>query len=114
MSDSIKANFKFIRLLSDSSPLSRRKLLQKVSNKDLKAISELCLNLIRGNIKLNKRQRAKFERYKKSIGLLANRRISLKKKKQVINQKGSAGFLLPLASIALPLLAEIVQKTLSK
>lgn len=110
MSKSIEASFDFIKKLSGSSFLQRKQLLKHVSNKDLKALSELCLNLILGNIKIDKKLKTKFKRYKKPIQLLANKRIPLKKKKRIINQKGSAGFLLPLASIALPLIADFVRK----
>ena len=107
-------NVNFIRRIAKASPAERQNLLLNASNKNLKALSEICLNLIRGNIKLNSKTKAKFRRHKKPIELLANRKISLKRKKQIINQKGSGAFLIPLASLATGLLSNIVSSSLSR
>ena len=107
-------NVNFIRRIAIGSPAERRQLLLNASNKNLKALSEICLNLIRGNIKIDSKTKSKFIRHKEPIELLANRRISLKRKRQIINQKGSGAFLIPLASLATGLLSNIVGSSLSR
>ena len=110
----MSSNETFIRRIAVGSPAERKQLLLNASNKNLKALAEICLNLIRGNIKINSETKSKFIRHKKPIELLANRRISLKRKKEVINQKGSGAFLIPLASLATGLLSNIISSSLSR
>lgn len=114
MSTTMRDNLEFIRCLSLSSSTKRKALLEKATNKNLKALAELCLNLLQGNIKLSSKYKTKLKRHKTKIEVLANKRVSLKKKKKFLVQKGNGGFLLPLASIALPLVTEILKKTIFK
>lgn len=107
-------NISFIKRIASASPAERRQLLLNASNKNLKAIAEICLNLIRGNIELDYKTKAKLKKYEKPIALLANRRTSLKRKKKILNQKGSAAFLAPLASLALPLITTIAERSIRK
>lgn len=107
-------NFSFIKRLASASPAERRHVLLNASNKNLKAIAEICLNLIRGNIQVDNKTKTRFKRHQKPILLLANRKTSLKRKKQIINQKGSGAFLAPLASLALPLIATLAERTIKK
>ena len=58
-------------------------------------MSEICLNLLKGHLKVNKRQKSVLARGKKNLRLLATRSTPLKKKKYIlVNQSG--GFILPL------------------
>jgi hypothetical protein len=88
-------------------------LLINATNANLKALSELCLNLLQGNLKINMKTKLKLKRHRKPIETLANRKVSLKKKKKIINQKGSGAFLLPLATTALPLVGNLLSKAIS-
>ena len=108
------SNIKFLNSLATGSVAERKKLLAKASNNDLNAISELCLNLIRGNIKIDAKTKVKFKKHQNAIQSLANKRLSYKKKKKIINQRGSAGFLFPLASIGLPLISNIISSQIKR
>ncbi|KXJ26961.1 hypothetical protein AC249_AIPGENE9928 [Exaiptasia diaphana] len=66
----------------------RRALLQAADNKLLKAICECVLNVLRGTVKLNPSQKGKLRRHKESLRQLADKRVPLSKKKNVLVQKG--------------------------
>ena len=75
----------------------RKELLKEFSNdkRFMTCISEICLNLLKGHLGLNKRQKSVLSRGKRQIRLLAARKTSIKKKKHIlVNQSG--GFILPL------------------
>lgn len=106
MSKRLEITETFIRALAKSSAQRRKALLRTASKDELYGLFELCLNIIRGNLPLNKAALHRLRHHRKAIEDLSSRRISLQKKKRIINQKG--GFLAPLAQIALPLLAHLV------
>ena len=114
MSQSLRSNIDFIKQLAVCSTVERRKLLENASNKNIKALAELCLNLLRGNLPIDYKTKSKLKKHQKSIQLLARRRVPLKNKRELINQRGSAGFLLPLASLAVPMLANLTGHLVNK
>ena len=114
MSESLRSNIDFIKRLAVCSAAERRNLLEHASNKNIKALSELCLNLLRGNLPIDDKTKSKFKKHQRSIQLLARRRVPLKNKREIINQRGSAGFLLPLASLAVPMLANLTGHLVNK
>ena len=75
----------------------RKELLKEFvgDNRFVTCMSEICLNLLKGHLEVNKRQKTVLSRGKKQLRLLAARSTPLKKKKHIlINQSG--GFILPL------------------
>ena len=75
-------------------------------------MSECTINLLKGNIPLSKTQYDKFYKCKDAIRTLANRKNSLKAKKEVINQRG--GFLNVLLPLALTAIIELIHKKKKK
>lgn len=112
MSSNINESLEFIRQLAKASSKERKTILKNASIKNLKDLSEICLNLLQGKLKINHISKNKLRRHRQKIETLANKKVSLVKKKRFINQKGNAGFLLPLASIALPLVANLISKNI--
>ncbi len=102
----------FIEALAKSSPQRRKALLKHASSKELKGLFELCLNILRGNLPINRTVFQRLKRHRRIIEDLSNRRIPLYKKRKIINQKG--GFLGSLATFALPLLTHILTSALKK
>ena len=100
----------FLNLLAKKSKSSaKRKLMTEfATHGDINAVSECSRNLLRGNIPLNDKQYRKFYRCRHDIRHLANRRNSLKYKKDIINQRG--GFLSALLPLAINAVIEIVKK----
>ena len=70
------------------------------------------MNLMRGKIPLDSNTFQSFKRQRKVITNLGNKRVPLKKKKEIINQKG--GFIGKLAIFALPLLTDLISRQISK
>ena len=100
----------FLKTLSNSGAARRKFLLRNASKAELHGLFELCLNIIRGNLPLDQNTFKAFKRQRKTIEALGNKRVSLKAKKRIINQKG--GFLGKLAIFALPLLTDLLSRQL--
>lgn len=105
MSKALEKSEPYIRLLARSGPKRRKLLLNQATKEELKSLCEICLNILKGNIPLDDNNFRRLKRNKSTIKTLANKRISLKVKKDIVNQRG--GFLGTVASIALPLLASL-------
>ena len=68
----------------------RKKALKTLVDDDsVRAISECCLNVLHGNLKLKKKQKQKLTKYKKEIRYLVHGKNKLKKKKLVIQRGGA-------------------------
>ena len=106
------ANEPFLRLLTRSSAKRRKVLLRQASKKELTALFEICLNIIKGNIPLNSTQFKKLKKHQRVIRTLSDKKVPLRKKKIIVNQKGgAAGAVIgTIASLVLPLLAKLVKK----
>lgn len=96
----------FIKLVANSKPHQRNVLLRNATKEQLKALCEVCLNTIRGNLRLPPIAVQKLKRHRKTLEALANRRVPLYKKRHLINQKG--GVLGQVAAFALPVLAQVI------
>ena len=74
----------------------------------MEAISEIALNLLKGNMLIPTPLFKWFKPHKSKLLYLTRKKPSLKKKKQVLNQKG--GFLPVLASLIAPLAIDLLGK----
>ena len=112
MTKRLKLTEQFAKALAHSTPRKRKSLLRKASNGQLKDLCELCLNILRGNLSLDKTAYHRLKRNRTVIEDLSNRHIPLYKKREIINQKG--GFLGTLATFAVPLLAQLIASKLRR
>lgn len=112
MSKRLEIACAFIKSLANSSLARRKFLLRHATTAELKGLCEICMNLKRGRIPLDSNTFKSFKRQRKTITALANKRVSLKKKKELVNQKG--GFIGKLAIFALPLLTDIIARQIQK
>ena len=97
--------------LASEKPKTRKILLEKAKRPVIDALSECALNLLKGSIKLSEKQKKKLKRFKNYLRELANKRVSLKKKK-LITQRG--GFIPALLSAILPVIGSLIGKAISK
>ena len=74
------ANEPFLRLLTRSSAKRRKVLLRQASKKELIALFEICLNIIKGNIPLNSTQFKKLEKHQRVIRTLSDKKGGIEKK----------------------------------
>ena len=90
-----------LRRLSRLSESDKKRWLKVNLNKDLiHCICECAQNLIRGKVPLNKKQRSALIRRRKTLRELVKRKVSLSKKKKIIQSGGFLAALLgPIVSI---------------
>ena len=89
-----------IRMLSKLSARNRKLLIAGSNSELIKAIGDICLNLIKNKIPLKISEKKKLRNYLKELRILATSRLPLKQKKKVLsNQRG--GLLLGLLVNAL-------------
>ena len=89
-------------------PQQRRKFFKSATKSQLKPIEEACLNLLKNPSGLKKADLAKIKKYKSSIKTLSNKNDSLKRKRQVLSQRG--GFLTALLPVLASLVSSFIQK----
>ena len=101
MSETLKRNAAFLKLLSKANPRTRKAMLEKHCTKDfINCVSECCKNVLKGNVPLNRAQIAYLRRRKRMIRAVAQKKTSLRRKKGLIQKGGFLGFLLgPLVSL---------------
>ena len=66
----------------------RHGIIDGTSSELIKAICECGLNCLKGNVSLTNVQKQKLNRHKQKLRLLADKKQSLKKKKELSVQKG--------------------------
>ena len=87
--------------LSNLSECEKRRWLKTKLDKDfVHCVCECALNLLRGKVPLDKRQRSSLIHRKKTLRELIRRKVSLKRKKKIIQTAGFLGALIdPIISI---------------
>jgi len=113
VSNTLKNNFKYLEILSKIPNNSLRKNVisdLNIEKEIYNCMSEICKNIIIGNINLSKNEKLKLRPYKKLIVSLAaknhnnkNKSLSSLKRKLIYNQSGTGLFsiLIPIAATAL-------------
>ena len=96
-------------LISKSKPRAAKKILKEAPNSLIKAIAEIALNSLNGNIPLTLQKIRKLKRHKKNLREVANA-STLVSRRRVIQRGGWVGALL---SAALPLLFKGVSNLFS-
>lgn len=102
----MKRNAPVLQMLARATPRRRKDILKGCSADVLHSLAEIALNLLKGNIPLSPSQFQKLKRHKKLIRLLADRKTTVKRKRNALQQTG--GFLLPLLSAAIPIVGELI------
>lgn len=82
----------------------RRKMIQGASKEMIQCVSECCQNVLKGNVALSPSQKQRLKSKRQHLRTLADKRVSIQKKKRVLNQKGG---LFPLLALA-PIIAKAV------
>lgn len=82
----------YMRMLFEaaSAPARRKRLLQYGSGKQINAVSELVLNMLKNRVDIAPPQMARLRRYKTVLREIGKRKNSIKKRRQhLLNQSGS-------------------------
>ena len=102
----LKKTFQKITLLAVATPRARKQLIVNGARELIDCVSDCCANMLKGNIPLNDQQKTKLCKHKKNLRRLALKKVSLKKKKQIIQTGGFliGAILAPVASVLASLL----------
>ena len=79
--------------------------MKDLKNCDYRAISEVALNVLYGKIPLNKNQKKKLAKHKEKLRALTEKKLSLRQRKHIINQKG--GFI---SALLFPAITTLIEK----
>ena len=85
----IKTYGTFLEGLTHLPNKCRKKMIQE-SPKEVIDCVECCINLIKGNVRLNNAKNNQLQARKQHIRLLSSKQVPLVTKKKIINQKGGA------------------------
>jgi hypothetical protein len=91
-------------------PQFRKKMIQHAPKDLIYCIAECCQNVLKGNVSLTSRQKQQLKCKRHQLRQLADRKVSVPKKKKILNQQG--GFL-PLLALA-PTLAPMVNSAITE
>ena len=96
MSGRMKRSLPYLQVLAEAKPKLRGMIINHAPSEVINAICESCLNLLKGVIPLTPRQKRRLARYRTHLRALANKKVSQKKKRRYLSQKGGAfRFFLP-------------------
>lgn len=87
----LKKHYHFLNYISKCSPKERKALLGTADKSQIACLSEICLNVLAGNVPTNVK---KLRKYKTTIRQLAKRSTCVKRKKKLLS--GQTGGFLPL------------------
>jgi hypothetical protein len=97
-----KRQMAILHTLQQSRPRERSSLLTSVDGDIIRILSEICLNILRGNVTLSKMQVHRLKRHKQTVRSLAKRNVSIKDKRhQLVQRGGFLPLLLPVIASAL-------------
>lgn len=88
--------------MAKAPPAYRKKMIQEAPKEVIQCVGECCSNVLKGNVPLTPSQKTKCRSKRQHLRQLADKKVSIQKKKRILNQKG--GFL-PLIALA-PLIAK--------
>lgn len=88
MGQVVKKNADFLRLvLSTPSRVQRSSLLKTVTPDQLLALGTIATNLLQGSIPFTPNYKRKLKRHRVAIRIIANKKVSVKKRKQALQPK---------------------------
>jgi hypothetical protein len=90
MSKRIRRSLPYLQIMAVCKPKLRKMLIAHAPTDVLLAVCECSPNLLKGVISLTPRQKRMLPRYKTHLRALANKKVSKKRKKRYLTQKGGA------------------------
>jgi len=107
MSLRVKKYIPVLKRISKLGDRARRDYVRKCDREFINCVSECAKNIIKGNVSLNDRQKARLRRNRNDLRAVSVKKTSLGKKRRIV-QKG--GFLTALISPVLAALAGLFGK----
>ena len=112
MSGRVKRHVLCLQMLNRTNNTKLRKAILEYADADLiSALCECAHNILRGTVRLTPREKVRLRKYKDKLRLIANRRLSISRRRREIQQHGGGflpALLAPLATtVFLPLLRQL-------
>ena len=102
----------YLTLLSKTGSKKKRNVLLDLADKEqIGSICEIILNLLTGNLPVGEKEKRKLNKHKSTLRELSKKKLSLKKRKQILKQKG--GFLSVLLPLAVSALTSVIPQIIS-
>ena len=102
----VKSNYHALHVLKTVQPKLRKAIDSNSDKKLVNSLHECVLSVLNGNVNLSGCDTRKLRKYKAILHKVADRRVPLCSKKELIVQRG--GFLLPLLSAVLSTIASLI------
>lgn len=103
----IKSNSAILFALAKTPDSFRKKIITHAPNNLINSISECCQNVLKGNVTMTNDQTSKLKGHSSHIRQLANNKLSINKKKNILNKRNNKDLLSLLTNIIEPILKEI-------
>ncbi len=84
----IRKTFEKVRLLSLATPRVRKQIVNKGNRELIDTVCECCDNILKGRVPLNTKEKIKLNKHKNSLRKLIKKKVSLRKKKEIIQRGG--------------------------
>ena len=101
----LRKNRPTLQLLQNASTPSRKRILDKASPELIHCLCDWANNILQGNVTLSRHYKQKLRQHKTKLKKLANRKVALKTKKQLVQ---TGGFLPLLLSALAPVIHGVV------
>lgn len=101
----IRKHLPLLKFIASSKPKIRKAIIDEGGPNVIRLLCECSHNLINGNCNLSSAQFKKVKRYKKQLRLLADKKVSVKRKRKELQKGGFVGALL---GAVLPTIAGLV------
>jgi len=105
MSVHLRNQTPILRVLCKTSPKVARDIIKTADNDFIKCICECSNNLLRGNISVSSKQKSKLKRHKKALRDISKKKVSLKRKRKIIQ---TGAFLAPLLLAVVPAILNLL------
>ena len=101
MSDRVERLMPYVITLKGLKPSKRKVLLDLVTKEQLRALEEVAVNIVKNTVTLSDDDARICRRWRRPLKLLALKRYPIKEKKQVLQQGGFIGAILPILATVL-------------
>lgn len=98
--EKLEKTFEKVRLLSLATPKARKSFVCEGNREIIDCISECCANVLKGKVPLTYKQKSNLCKHKNKLRLVVKKKLSLSKKKEIIQKGGFLGpLLIPVAAL---------------
>lgn len=106
MKNRLRNNAELLTFLCSCQPKTSKVILKSAPPELINCISEICLNILKGNVDINANRKKVLGRYKSIIRQLAKRSTRQSTKKKLIQKGGFLSAILPLIGSIIPTIAQ--------